>query len=207
MLRSNTFRVVLTDEQEHILQFVNFIDRVEPLLITEYMLLGDLERQHRETPITPQEIIELLSQALEALQYLHDRQIVHRDIKPLNILVKERAPLSIVLADFGLSNQMDSSFLETLCGTRAYRTPEVFEGHGYFSAIDIWALGVVVLQFLGGLPEWREEYKSRMDRWVEIVSEAIQSFAHLNNDDDPCLSLLVKMLHLTSGTDPQPRSV
>jgi serine/threonine protein kinase len=91
-----------------------------------YLPLGNLEDLHGESPITEEENVGLLFQALGALKYLHARGVAHRDLKPENILVESRSPLSIKLADFGLAN--DKPDLETLCGTQLYTAPEVLLG-------------------------------------------------------------------------------
>lgn len=77
--------------------------------------------------------------------------MAHRDLKPENILVESRSPLSIKLADFGLAN--DRPDLKTVCGTQRYTAPEVYLGNQYTASVDLWSLGVIILQYMYGLPE------------------------------------------------------
>ena len=123
-----------------------------PRLRLEYLPCGSL---YAHDDMTPRECTEVLRQCLSALSSLHACQppIVHRDISPGNILVKHRDQNSIYvkLADFGFTKESDD--LKTLCGTRRYLAPEVYEGTTYTAAVDIWALGVVVLERFSGLPD------------------------------------------------------
>jgi serine/threonine protein kinase len=84
---------------------------------------------------------------------------VYRDIKPGNILVKHRYPLYIKFADFGLSKE-GSSFT-TICGSKTYVPPEIARylsspksvpTEKYKSAVNIWSLGVIILEYAYGLP-------------------------------------------------------
>nr|POE46950.1 putative serine/threonine-protein kinase fhkb [Quercus suber] len=132
----------------------------QPLVILDYLPHGDLEQLHRTRCLTTSEVVETLVQGLSALDYLHDQTppIVHRDIKPDNILVQSREPFHIRLGDFGLSKASED--LKTICGTPTYFAPEVARyyrsspppNHRYTNAVDIWSLGVVVSRFAHNLP-------------------------------------------------------
>lgn len=108
------------------MKFVNYSEEQQPLLVMEYLPLGNLACQDF---ITEEETLQLLCQGLQALDYLHSHSppLAHRDIKPANILVQFRMPFVIKLADFGLAKN-DSS-LKTFCGSNEYAAPYLLEGH------------------------------------------------------------------------------
>jgi len=93
--------------------------------------------------------ITILRQLSSALAYLHDNGVTHRDIKPENILVQNKDPLFVKLADFGLAA---SGAMTTICGSPLYIAPEVTPKRAYTHAVDIWSLGVVSLEISYGLP-------------------------------------------------------
>ncbi|XP_067127139.1 serine/threonine-protein kinase SIK2-like [Centruroides vittatus] len=92
-------------------------------------------------------------QIISAVEYCHDRHIVHRDLKAENLLLDSN--MNIKIADFGFSNFYSTrSQLTTWCGSPPYAAPEVFEGKKYIGPeIDIWSLGVVLYVLVcGALP-------------------------------------------------------
>ncbi|MER6946861.1 protein kinase [Nonomuraea sp. NPDC000554] len=101
--------------------------------------------------IPPQSAMELIAQAASALQAVHDQGIVHRDVKPGNLLVQRDGTL--VLTDFGiarsdLANRLTDAGM--VLGTAAYCAPEQAEGAPVTPAVDVYALGVVAYECLVG---------------------------------------------------------
>ncbi|TDE56100.1 serine/threonine protein kinase [Nonomuraea mesophila] len=101
--------------------------------------------------IAPQQAMELIAQAASALQAVHDQGIVHRDVKPGNLLVQRDGTL--VLTDFGiarsdLANRLTDAGM--VLGTAAYCAPEQAEGAPVTPAVDVYALGVVAYECLMG---------------------------------------------------------
>ncbi|WP_344923347.1 serine/threonine-protein kinase [Streptosporangium oxazolinicum] len=108
-------------------------------------LLGRLRR------VAPGAAMDLIAQAASALQAVHDQGIVHRDIKPGNLLV--RSDGTLVLTDFGIARSDTASRLTDagmVLGTAAYCAPEQAEGAPVTPAVDIYALGVVAYECLAG---------------------------------------------------------
>ncbi|KAL6716963.1 hypothetical protein ACLMJK_004876 [Lecanora helva] len=142
--------------QEHIVQYIDTFVEDGVYLVMELLPLGSLLDENRRSKINLNETVEVLSQILKALQYIHDYGYAHRDITPTNVLIKSRRPMYIKLADFGTSQ--DTSVLRTLCGTSTYRAPEIWsiatsnlrntraKGKVYTAAVDIWSTGVVIFR-------------------------------------------------------------
>ena len=140
----------------------------KPLLVMEYLPLGNLSFQNRKSRITEEESIGILCQGLQALEHLHSQSIVHRDIKPENILIKSRRPFLLKLVDFGFAR--NGSVLKTFCGTDPYAAPEIWKHNNYTSAVDVWSLAVVVLEYGYGLPKPTRERKGI--RWCQDICQA-----------------------------------
>ncbi|KAK3114101.1 hypothetical protein LTR53_007919 [Teratosphaeriaceae sp. CCFEE 6253] len=180
---------------EHIVRLCFAMEKPSPQLVMEYVPLGNLEDQHRRHKISEDEAIIVLQQVLSALFFLHEQSppIVHRDIKPGNLLVQSRKPMHIKLGDFGLSKASED--LTTLCGSPVYLPPELARHHGskasrsrilYSHAVDIWSLGVVIYQYVYGLPQrgsgsalvWCKRLVQHLNDWeseelIDVLSRMI----------------------------------
>ncbi|MBO3746472.1 protein kinase [Streptosporangiaceae bacterium NEAU-GS5] len=101
--------------------------------------------------IAPEPAMELIAQAAGALQAVHERGIVHRDVKPGNLLVRPDGTL--VLTDFGIARADAASRLTDagmVLGTAAYCAPEQAEGQPVTPSVDVYALGIVAYECLAG---------------------------------------------------------
>jgi len=110
-------------------------------------------------PFSLQVIQSYISQTLAGLAYLHDHDIIHRDIKGSNILVNDDGVVK--LADFGASKKLHNlranlMMSMTVRGTPYFMSPEVFE-EKYSAKADIWGIGCVAYQMMTGVPPWKEE--------------------------------------------------
>ena len=136
---------------------------------------GDLRKLiDREGPLPPERAIHLLAQVAEALDAAHAAGIVHRDVKPHNVLVEgERAYLS----DFGLAKayaETGSGAGASVVGTVEYMAPEQWRGERVGPAADVYALGCVLYEALTGVvPYARKEsdVEPELPRGIEVVIE------------------------------------
>ena len=116
----------------------------------EAMLSGDLDDAAA---------IEAAIQILDALAHAHGRGIVHRDVKPSNVLLAEGSRVSVRVLDFGLAQIQEAETLTAqgdVPGTLAYIAPERLAGATTTEAADIWAVGVILWEALAGRhPFWR----------------------------------------------------
>lgn len=81
-------------------------------------------------------------------EYMHDYDIIYRDLKPENLLLDNRGYMKIT--DFGFAKQLTNSQTHTLCGTPDYLAPEVIAGTGHGKGVDWWCLGIMTFEMLGG---------------------------------------------------------
>jgi eukaryotic-like serine/threonine-protein kinase len=137
----------------HIVPLLNFgISRDDlPFLVTEYAPKGTLRDRHPKGERLPLlTIVSYVDQLASALQYAHDHRVIHRDVKPENILV--RADGTLLVSDFGIAKLLERSILisrQKLAGTPAYMAPEQYEGYPCFAS-DQYALAVIVYEWICG---------------------------------------------------------
>jgi serine/threonine protein kinase len=131
------------------------------VIVSEYAEGGSLyDRLKQETKLPLKEAVEMAIGILNGLEFLHSRKIIHRDIKPQNILLQGNTPR---LADFGISRAMNTTLVSSaIIGTDAYMSPESLDGKRSIQT-DIWSVGVVLYQMLkGSLPFPQEHPTERM---------------------------------------------
>ncbi|CAG7729942.1 unnamed protein product [Allacma fusca] len=117
----------------------------------EYMDAGSLDLVLKRCEKIPENILgKITSAVLKGLAYLRDKHnIIHRDVKPSNILVNSRGEIKI--CDFGVSGQLIDSMANSFVGTRSYMSPERLQGTHYSVASDIWSLGLSLVEMALGV--------------------------------------------------------
>ncbi|KAJ5669752.1 kinase-like domain-containing protein [Penicillium macrosclerotiorum] len=145
--------------KEHFVQFLGwFDDTAHFYLAMEFLEYGDLQK-YITKPFPEPEAAMIVTQVAQALQYMHQKNFVHRDIKPLNILISRPGPRwHVKIADFGISKNVEGTVLGThQLGSPGYMAPELFgdSSHSYTAAVDVWALGAVAYCMRTGFPPLR----------------------------------------------------
>nr|VWO94551.1 Multicopper oxidase [Ganoderma boninense] len=156
-----------------------------------------------EDNVSESEVQYFTYQICEALHYVHEMGIAHRDLKPDNILLTDDKPPIVKVADFGLAKMVDSvTFLHTMCGTPEYLAPEVVKNternERYDKVVDSWSMGVIVFALLTmctpfvEFPEGTDvatQIANRQVEWAVLhkfhVSESCEDFVRKLLDLDP----------------------
>ena len=134
----------------------------------EYVPGGTLRQALRAGEVDDAAAVEAAAQILEGLAHAHAHGIVHRDVKPSNVLVADGDSLSVRLLDFGLAQIREEESLTApgdVPGTLAYILPERLRGEQAKPAADVWAVGVVLWESLAGYhPFWTSALLQTADR-------------------------------------------
>jgi hypothetical protein len=119
----------------------------------EYIPGRTMREALRSGALNDRDAIEVAAQIAEALRHAHQRGIIHRDVKPANVLLAESDQIDVRLLDFGLAQMEEFDTLTALGdipGTLAYISPERLQGLPATTAADIWAVGVLLFEALAG---------------------------------------------------------
>lgn len=117
-------------------------------IILEVGTGGQLFHQlKRSQPMAQNKVAPIIKQVCEAINEIHSLRIIHRDIKPQNIVIHDNV---IKLCDFGWSVYQDNKLRTTFCGTPLYVCPQILKGKEYDEKIDIWSLGIMMYEMLVG---------------------------------------------------------
>ncbi len=172
-------------------------DEGQPFFVMEFVegeSLGTLLKREHKVAVGP--AAKIIYQTALGLATAHDKGVIHRDIKPGNLMVSSRG--SIKIADFGiaLSNQDMSKKLTStgeFVGTPGYLSPEVCLGHQVDQRSDIFSLGIVLFEMLAGRMPFTDE--SPLGLMLEVVRAEIPDVRELNGEVDEKIAwILSKMI-------------
>jgi serine/threonine protein kinase len=175
-------------------------------LVLEYCRVGDMYKFQAGRPFSEAQVQLYMRQLVSALKYCYDNNVVHRDLKPHNILLFSQTTLK--LSDFGLSKIEDSNYSSaqqaqqaqqgkidmssTLCGSPLYMSPELLHYRKYDNRSDIWSLGIIMYEFITGTPPYHvKSFNSLLNKVINPI-ELPKQFK--NRISVLCYEFLMKLL-------------
>jgi serine/threonine protein kinase len=187
-----------------VLDFRGFFEAFDPedqvgvwVIVTELVAGGELFERVRQNGRYPEERAAYIAyQLLSALKALHERRLVHRDIKTENVILVEDDTDEIKLVDFGLATpEWDTEAMSVRCGSPGYIAPEVLRNEKYGCKVDCFSVGVLLHILLVGRGPFRGKSTEEMLTRNLKCKVSHRPLAHISADGkDLLLSLL----------DPQP---
>jgi serine/threonine protein kinase len=178
-------------------------DATNVYIAYEYVPGKTLRDAMRTGELDDERAIETVAQICDGLAHAHDHGIVHRDVKPANVLLADGDDVSVRILDFGLAQLADAETL-TLAGdvpgTLAYISPERLAGHDAETAADVWAVGVLLWEALAGRhPFWAPS----LPECARKIQAGAPSLRHVRPDLPRALTDLVdRTLSLEPGKRP-----
>jgi len=131
-----------------------------PWIAYEYLPGGSLRVKLQSGPIAFEEVVRIGIQVARALREAHSRGVIHRDVKPDNVMIDDGGDIKVI--DFGLAKWLSESLVKTQPGLRvgspAYMAPEVARGETATARSDLYSLGVLLVELLSGqmpAPAWK----------------------------------------------------
>jgi serine/threonine protein kinase len=185
----------------HIVRVLDFgVKRSIPFLVMDYAPHDTLRKLHpRGSRLPPETVLSYVRQIAAALQYAHQHKVIHRDVKPENMLLGRDH--EVLLSDFGLAVVASSSQhhdLQEVVGTITYSAPEQLEGNPC-PASDQYALGVVVYEWLCSIPPFQGFHR-------EVAFQHLVAAPPPLREKAPALTPAVEQVVLTAlAKDPKRR--
>uniref|UniRef100_A0A3P8Q4K6 Serine/threonine-protein kinase PLK n=1 Tax=Astatotilapia calliptera TaxID=8154 RepID=A0A3P8Q4K6_ASTCA len=202
---------------KHIVHFYHhFEDKENIYILLEYCSRKSLAHILKVRKVlTEPEVRYYLRQIVSGLKYLHEQEILHRDLKLGNFFVNETMELKV--GDFGLAAKLEpaGNRRKTICGTPNYLSPEVLNKQGHGCESDIWALGCVMYTMLLGRPPFettnlKETYRCIREARYSLPSslspqakQLIASLLAKMPEDRPNLDHILRHDFFTQGFSPE----
>jgi len=196
--------------------FGTFTSKNNIYLVLEFCGGGDLQLFIRKNKRLEESVARrFLIQLARGLHFLHSKNIIHRDIKPQNLLLSEFSPnATIKFADFGFAKHLhEASMAQTPCGTPLYMAPEIFEMKEYDAKADVWSIGCVLFEMCTGEPPFkgsnhRELFMNIRSKSLRLpsnvtlspeVTEILQRLLELNPQRRVSLDMLYRVTERMAG--------
>lgn len=168
---------------KHIVDFVSYFeDSSNVYIILELCKRRSLMELHRRRKaLTEPEARYFIQQILLGVKFLHDHNIIHRDLKLGNLFLNDE--MEVKIGDFGLATRVDFSGerKKTMCGTPNYIAPEILAKTGHSFEVDVWSIGCILYTLLVGKPPFEteslKETYSRIKKNEYIIPNTIGTLA------------------------------
>jgi len=167
-------------------------ESIAPFIVMEYVDGRMLKDIIREGPVAPDEAVRIIEGVLTALEYSHRAGVVHRDIKPGNIMITTTGQVKVM--DFGIARAVSDSSAtvaqtSAILGTAQYFSPEQAKGESVDARTDLYSTGIVLFEMLTGRPPFRGETAVAVA--YQHVSETPVTPSALNARVSPALDAVV----------------
>jgi serine/threonine protein kinase len=201
-----------TLKHRFLVPFIGFTDQSPHMIVTKYMPNGslyDFLHVRPNPPLTPIELAKIAYAVAVGMNFLHEKNVIHRDLKSPNILLdKDKLPK---ICDFGLARVLKPDQMTKLIGTPQWMAPEIVKNEPYNEKVDVYSYGVVLWEMLtgqipfAGQSPFQVVYALTVDPMPlsfpedapDVLVQLIQSCCHRNPAKRPSFKTILKQFDVT----------
>lgn len=168
--------------------FATYKDKDRLYFLLEPSLGGELFTLLREKTLFDEDTARFYAACVvSAFEYMHDLNLIYRDLKPENLLLDKDGYIKVT--DFGFAKDISAGRTWTLCGTPDYLAPEIVAGKGHGKGVDWWTLGIFIYEMLASYPPFYDE--DPMKTYQKIMQGNIAFPSHFSKE---AVSIIKKLL-------------
>ncbi|EPS34849.1 hypothetical protein PDE_09813 [Penicillium oxalicum 114-2] len=173
----------------------SFSDEQNLYMLLDYCPGGEIFTYLRRSKRFDEETSQFYAAEITmTIEFLHDiHGVAYRDLKPENILIDAEGHIKLV--DFGFAKTVENRETYTLCGTPEYLAPEVIHNSGHGLAVDWWALGILIYEFLVGQPPFWDQNPMR------IYEQIVDGYINFPPEMPPAAQNIVSLLCKTNPSE------
>ena len=160
-------------------------------LVIDYCDGEDLNKYIKKNGrISEKQSKNFMTQIATGLHYLHSLNLIHRDLKPHNILLSKNG--NIKIADFGfVKDYTENSMLDTLCGSPIYMAPEILQHKKYDAKVDLWSIGIILYEMLSAEPPFMASNHIQLLKTIETTKFKFHKNIIISKD---CINIIESLL-------------
>ncbi|KAL6653725.1 hypothetical protein ACP70R_008649 [Stipagrostis hirtigluma subsp. patula] len=188
-------RLVMSHQHRNIVKILGYVTHeVQSFWVMEYMPKGSLDKIIHESRVDWSSLFQIIKGIAHALHYLHEHNIVHRDVKPSNILLD--CDMNPKINDFETCKVLDDIAVD-IAGTVGYLDPEYFYTTEKLSTkIDVYAFGITLIEIVSSMCRFKPPRGSHLDRWAWDAWR----FGDLEYEFDPSLFVGSQLMEIERCT-------
>lgn len=161
----NEINILKSLNHEHVVKYIESFENAQHIyLVMEFCNDGNLENYIKSNDLSEKDVISLFKQIVAGFRYLHEKEVLHRDVKPSNFLLDN---MKIKISDFGFARViLNEAFTQSHIGTYPFMAPQILQGKPYNNMSDIWSLGITLFFMLFKRIPWNSENPFHLEREI-----------------------------------------
>jgi fused-like protein len=166
--------ILRTLQHENIVLMLDYFETETEICVVTEFAQGELFDILEDDRSLPEEVVRSIArQLVQALHYLHSHRVLHRDMKPQNVLLG--AGSRVMLCDFGFARAMSqhTTVLTSIKGTPLYMSPELVQEQPYDHRADLWSLGIILFELFVGQPPF---YTNNIYSLISLIVQQEASY-------------------------------